>query len=164
MILTASALLALTAFPGAGELPLEEPFGIWVRHLEAAGEGLTHRSCRPGFPSRHPGDSEAFRNTSPSGPPAFPIPAGRARLMGRGSGPSGIPGGRLLRKRRRNEAQGRGELAGGLTFDHQLSLWTGTGGTAAGWFFDLPHSPQRRTRTAPVSGLGWMDYTRRGFP
>lgn len=164
MILTASALLALTAFPGAGELPLEEPFGIWVRHLEAAGEGL-YPSV---LPARLPFEaSGGFRGLSEYLALRASRPS-RSLLEGRVSwGGEAALQGYLADGSFENAAgmklRAGGELAGGLTFDHQLSLWTGTEELPPGGFSAFHIHPNGEPGRHLYPDWGWMDYTREGF-
>lgn len=150
-------LLGTTLF--AAELPLEEPFGLWLRHMEAAGdtlfgaiapghaplsaegalaglsEDLMRRSGRPDMnffsPSVFWGMEAALQGSF--GEDAFENSAGvKFRLAG--------------------------TLAEGLTFDHQASLWTGSDDLPPGGFSEYHIHPNQEPGRHLYTDWGYLDY------
>ncbi len=164
MTATAAVILALTAFRGAGELPLEEPFGIWVRHMEAAGAGF-HPSVLPaGLPFeasgrfRGLGEYLALRAARPCRP-----------LLGRrvSWGGEAALQGYFVNSSFNNSAGMKlrlgGEITDGFTFDNQFSLWTGTEELPPGGFSPFHLHPNGAPGRHLYSDWGWLDLNRRDY-
>lgn len=153
------ALLAMAGPLIAGGLPLEEPFGVWFRHLEVAGESL--------FPAILPAmvplpSSGAFRGLAEdlarrSSRPSMPFLGenvfwgAEAAVQGKYSGddPESAAGVKF---------RIAGELAEGFTFDHQASLWTGSDELPPGGFTRYHIHPNGEPGRHLYTDWGWMEY------
>lgn len=154
------ALIALTGQLAAGALPLEEPFGIWLRHLEVAGESL--------FPAILPAGvdlsgSGAFRGLASdlarrASRPSMPF-LGEKAFWGAEASVQGKYEGDGTESAAGVKFRVAGDLALGITFDHQASLWTGSDELPPGGFTGYHIHPNGEPGRHLYTDWGWMDYS-----
>lgn len=156
----AAIVLTLGTVLYSRSLPLEDPYGIWLRHLEAAGDDL--------LPSILPWE-------------VFPAPkgvfGGIAEEIGRRSlrpdrrfvgdrtfwGMEAAVQGEHLKGNTETAAGVKFRVGGFITdrlrFDHQVSIWTGSNELPPGGFSRYHIHPNGEPGRHLYPDWGWMDYT-----
>ncbi len=146
----------------AGALPLESPYEIWLRHLEAAGDSL--------FPGTLPSPLDVTAEG-----PFRDLWNGLSRLSSRPSRrffsesifwglEAALQGGHddeAFTNAAGIKFRTAGTIAGGLTFDHQASVWTGSDDLPPGGFSEYHIHPNQEPGRHLYSDWGWLDYTSR---
>jgi len=144
----------------ASGLPLEEPFGLWLRHMEAAGDTLFSAILPSPAPLMTGGEfaglsEDILRRSARPNRNFFSESVFwglEAALQGdlQNDDPESAAGVKF---------RVAGALARGLSFDHQASLWTGSNDLPPGGFSEYHIHPDQAPGRHLYSDWGFIDYS-----